>query len=175
MPPQVRLKASLPRVPDVPTEKQLSIRHVSNDRVVAIIEIVSCGNKSSADDLQRFVFKATEAIRLGIHLLIVDLQSPTSRDPQGIHGAICARMGDDAYKAPPNKPLTLVSYVGMPIGAAYVEPVAVGDVLVPMPLFLDEGNYVNVPLEETYLQTYRGVPWRCKPVLEESIAPPATR
>ncbi len=59
-------------------------------------------------------------------------------------------------------PLTLVSYrVGPPV-TAYLEPVAVGDGLPDMPLFLDPAWYVNVPLEETYLQTWSGYPERWK-------------
>ena len=166
LPPQVRTKISLPRDYSTPLEKQLTIRHKTGDRVVAIIEIVSLGNKSSTDEMNRFVIKAAEAIRQGIHLLIVDLHPPTNRDPQGIHGAIADLMGDHSYQAPANKPLTLVAYVAMPIGTAYVEPVAVGDELPPMPLFLDEGHYINVPLEETYAAAYRGFPRRWKPVLE---------
>ena len=166
MPPKVRTKVALPRDYTVPVDKQLTIRHVSGDRVVAIIEIVSRGNKSSSEEIQRFVVKAAEAIRQGIHLLVIDLQPPTNRDPQGIHGLISAQMGERSYEAPADKPLTLVSYVAMPIGTAYVEPVAVGDVLPPMPLFLDEGHYVNVPLEETYAAAYRGFPRRWKRELE---------
>jgi len=33
---------------------------------------------------------------------------------------------------------------------AYIEPIAVGDPLLEMPLFLDPWSYVNVPLEPTY-------------------------
>ena len=167
--PKVRTKATLPRDYNVPADKQLVIRHVTGDRIVAIIEIVSRGNKSSEVEMERFVVKAAEAVRIGIHQLVIDLHSPTSRDPHGIHGAIAAQMGDRTYEPPADKPLTLASYVAMPIGTAYVEPVAVGDVMPPMPLFLDEGHYVNVPLEETYMAAFKGVPWRYKPMLEESI------
>jgi hypothetical protein len=41
---------------------------------------------------------------------------------------------------------------------AYVEPLAVGDTLPLMSLFLQPGQYINVPLEETYMEAYRGVP-----------------
>jgi Protein of unknown function (DUF4058) len=169
LPPQVKTKVALPRDYSVPPDKQLVIRHVTGDRVVAIIEIVSAGNKSSADELLRFVVKAGEAIRQGVHLLVIDVHPPTGRDPQGIHGALSAQMGDHSYEAPADKPLTLVSYVAMPFGTAYVEPVAVGDVLIPMPLFLDEGHYVNVPLEETYMTAFNGVPRRWKPAIEKSL------
>ncbi len=164
--PKVKTKLALPRNYQTPLAKHLAIRHVSGDRVVAIIEIVSRGNKSSEDELKRFVIKAAEAIRQGIHLLIIDLQPKTTRDPQGIHGAISEFMGDPCYEAPADKQLTLVSYVAMPIGTAYVEPVAVGDTLPEMPLFLDEGHYINVPLEETYTAAFAGVPRRWRAELE---------
>lgn len=35
-----------------------------------------------------------------------------------------------------------------------------------MPLFLDPGHYVNVPLEQTYGGAYEGVPRRWKRVIE---------
>jgi hypothetical protein len=169
VPPKVRTQTTLPRDYNVPADKQLVVRHVSGDRIVAIVEIVSRGNKSSEVEMERFVVKAAEAVRIGIHQLVIDLHPPTSRYPQGIHGAIAAQMGDRSYQAPADKPLTLVSYVAMPIGTAYVEPVAVGDALPPMPLFLDEGHYVNVPLEETYMAAFKGVPRRWKPELEATI------
>ena len=64
------------------------------------------------------------------------------------------------------KPLTLAGYAaGDPI-TCYVEPTEVGSKLVPMPLFLDVDHYVNVPLEETYMAAYVGVPSRWKRVIE---------
>lgn len=64
------------------------VRHVSGDRIVAMVELVSPGNKASRHALRSFVEKAAELLGQGIHLLIVELQPPTSRDPQGIHGTI---------------------------------------------------------------------------------------
>lgn len=56
---------------------------------------------------------------------------------------------------------------------AYVEPVAVGQALSDMPLFLDPGHYVNVPLESTYQAAYEGVPRRWRQVIEAPLpAPP---
>ena len=65
----------------------------------------------------------------------------------------------------PDKPLTLAAYESGPNTTAYIQPVAVGDVLIDMPLFLGEDSYVNVPLEKTYQQAYQGVPRRWRPVL----------
>jgi hypothetical protein len=35
-----------------------------------------------------------------------------------------------------------------------------------MPLFLEEDTYVDVPLEDTYREAYRGIPDRWRAVLE---------
>jgi hypothetical protein len=97
--------------------------------------------------------------------LLIDLVPPGPRDPQGIHGALWADLGDDSYVAPSDQPLTLAAYAAGPTLKAYVEPLAVGDPLTPMPLFLTPSAYVTVPLEETYQAAYRGVPRRWREVL----------
>jgi hypothetical protein len=100
-------------------------------------------------------------------LLIVDLFPPSDRDPRGIHWAIWQEIdARKPYEPPADKPLTLVTYVRDPVRTAYVEPVAVGDVLREMPLFLDPVSYVKVPLEATYQQVWAGVPRRWRRVLE---------
>jgi hypothetical protein len=42
-----------------------------------------------------------------------------------------------------------VAYAHNPVPTAHIEPVAVGDVLIEMPLFLDTVSYVNVPLDRS--------------------------
>jgi hypothetical protein len=66
----------------------VAVRHVCGDRLVAIVEIVSPGNKSSQVVFRKFVDKAVELLGQDIHLLILDVIAPTRRDPNGIHGAI---------------------------------------------------------------------------------------
>jgi hypothetical protein len=146
--------------------RTLVIRHASGDRIVALIELVSPGNKAARFAFRSFVEKAVEALYRGYHLMIVDLFPPGPRDPQGIHGAICAELCDRPFALPPDRPLTLAAYSAGPVKRAYVEPTAVGRELAEMPLFLEPEWYVNVPLEETYLAAYRGVPRRWKQVLE---------
>jgi hypothetical protein len=65
----------------------VTVRHVSGDRVVAVVEVVSPGNKGSRSALRSFVEKVAELLEQRIHLLILDLHPPGSRDPQGIPGA----------------------------------------------------------------------------------------
>jgi hypothetical protein len=146
--------------------RTLVIRHSSGDRIIALIEIVSPGNKAARHALRSFVEKAVEALYRGYHLLIVDLFPPGPRDPQGIHGAIWSELSDDHFELPPAEPLTLAAYSAGPIKRAYIEPTAVGRAMMDMPLFLEPEMYINVPLEATYQAAYRGVPQRWKRELE---------
>jgi hypothetical protein len=150
--------------------RALVIRHRSRHQVIAIIEIVSPGNKSSQGAFAAFVQKADQALFAGIHMLIVDLFPPTARDPDGIHRAIWARDDGGDFALPHDKPLTCVSYVGSPAFEVYLDPVAVGDPLPDMPLFLTREVYVPVPLEATYHAAWEGVPAFWRDVL---AAPPA--
>ena len=147
---------------------RIAIRHVSDDRVVALVEIVSPGNKATRHALRAFVEKAVEFLEAGIHLLILDLFPPGPRDPQGIHAAIWSEIDDDAFQLPPDKPLTLASYSAGYVKRAFIEPVAVEDELPPMPIFLEAEVYVLVPLEETYRTAFAAVPKRWREELTPS-------
>jgi hypothetical protein len=145
---------------------RITVRH-RHGRLVAVVEIISPGNKASRSELRSFVEKATELLRQNIHLLVIDLFPPSSRDPQGIHKAIWDEIQEEEFELPPDKPLTLVSYDAGPPRVAYIEPVAVGDVLPPMPLFLKPEFYVPAPLEETYQATWNLFPAPLKGLLKE--------
>ncbi len=139
------------------------IRHRSGDNVVAIIEIVSPGNKSSRNGLNSFVNKAIELLKSEIHMLIIDLFPPGPRDPNGIHGAIWSEIEEEQpFRLPLDEPLTLVSYSANLELEAFIEPVAVGKPLPDMPLFLQRHRHLLVPLERTYQAAFEGVPerWR---------------
>jgi hypothetical protein len=141
---------------------RIAIRHSSDDRIVAVIEIMSPGNKSSRHAIDEFLDKVWALIDQRVHLLLIDLFPPTSRDPQGIHGLI---WGDQAAAPPADQPLTLAAYHATVPRQAYVEPTAVGSPLIDIPLFLDDEHYVPVPLETTYQAAWHGVPERWKVVL----------
>ena len=148
--------------------RTLAIRNVSGHRLVAILEIVSPANKDRLQTAEQFVAKAVEAMDAGIHLLLVDLLPPGPFDPDGMHGLIRRRLeqSDEAYDLPAGKPLTAVSYaVGRQV-EIYLQPFAVGAALPEMPLFLFSDRYVNVPLESTYQEAYRGMPAFWRDVLE---------
>lgn len=138
---------------------RISIRH-NLGRVVAVIEIVSPGNKHSSSAVKDFVDKVDALLLAGVHVVVLDLFPPTRRDPAGLHALIVERYGGDPYEPPADKPLTLSSFAVVPRDetTTYIEPAAVGDVLFPMPLFLTAGFYVDLPLEETYMATWAACP-----------------
>src|SRR5262249_31896467 len=65
----------------------IAVRH-RHGYIVAVVEIVSPGNKASSYALSTFVEKTARYIAEEIRLLVIDLFPPSKRDPQGIHKAI---------------------------------------------------------------------------------------
>ncbi|HQZ66642.1 MAG TPA: DUF4058 family protein [Planctomycetaceae bacterium] len=148
-------------------KSSIVVRHVSGDRIVAMLEIVSPGNKSNRAAFQAFVEKASELLEHRIHLLIVDPFPPGPRDPNGIHAAIWEQVQDDSYRITADQPLTLVAYeCDQFTTRASIEPIAVGQALPDMPLFLEPNGCVMVPLEATYETAFSVLPRRWQKVLE---------
>lgn len=146
--------------------RRIVIRHATDDRVVALLEIVSPGNKSGAGPMQALIDKAVAALQQGYHLLMIDLFPPGPADPRGLHDRVWRELEGGRFEPPAGKPLTLAAYRAAGGITAYVEPVAMGQDLPDMPLFLDPDHYVNVPLESTYRAAYEGVPRRWRTVIE---------
>jgi hypothetical protein len=126
--------------------------------VIAVMEIVSPGNKDSKHAIRSFVRKSVGFLRAGIHLLIVDLFPPTKRDPQGVHKLIWDHIHEEELTLPAQKPLTLAAYSAGATLRAFVEPVAVGQSLPDMPIFLLPDRYVLAPLEATYTAAWNLFP-----------------
>jgi hypothetical protein len=150
---------------------RITVRH-RHGQVVAVVEILSPGNKASQAEFRSLVEKSAELIRQGIHLLVIDLFPPSKRDPHGIHKAIWDQFVEEDLELPPDKPLTLASYDAGPDYVAYVEFVGVGDELPEMPLFLQPEIYVLTPLESTYQAAWSVFPTPLKGLLETPEAKP---
>ncbi len=164
-PPQARFIVAAEATTYARRANRIRIQH-RHGEVVAIIEIVSPGNKSSKNALRAFVRKASDLIWQGIHLLVVDLFPPSDRDPEGIHKAIWDEIEDQPFELPVDKPLTVAAYRSATVKTAYVEPVAVGDNLPALPIFLTEDEYIPAPLEETYRASWAVFPADFKELLE---------
>lgn len=161
-PPQVRFTLEAEESIYAAKANRIAIYHTSGDRVVAFIEIVSPGNKNNLLKLTHLLEMLAGALADGRHLLVIDLHPPGRHDPEGIHAAFWGTTPGVTE----DYPLSLSVYRADYNPNAYFEPITVGQVLPEMPLFLTPARYINVPLEETYLAAWRGVPQRWKNVVE---------
>ncbi len=109
--------------------------------------------------------KAAALLRQDINLFVVDLFPPSARDPQGIHKAIWDVILDEPFELPADKQLTVAAYSAADM-TAYVEPVAVGDSLPNLPIFLEAGMYVPAPLEMSYQTTWDKCPRELQEVVD---------
>jgi Protein of unknown function (DUF4058) len=153
MPPRARLVRRAEEMIYVRKADRIAVRH-RHGHIVAVVEIVSPGNKASKNELRTFVEKTASLIAQGIHLLVIDLFPPSKRDPQGIHKAIWDELVEEDFELPADQRLTIAAYDAGPPPVAYVEPIAVGEALPDMPIFLKPDFYVPAPLEETYRITW---------------------
>ncbi len=151
-PPRIRQAAKAPTEAALYARKanRIAIHHELG-RVVAMIEVVSPGNKDSKSAIASFIAEAVDFIRNGVHFLVIDPFPPTPRDPDGIAQAIWDQLvGEPLATRPADSPVTVAAFdAGEPL-TVYVDAVAVGHSLPYAPLFLAPGWYVNVPLEQTY-------------------------
>lgn len=149
--------------------KSVRVRRSADHRLVAVIEVVSPGNKASRNPTHAFLRKAGEFLRGGIHLMILDLHPPGPFDPFGLHAAFWQLVSKTEYRPPTDKPLTFASYdAGAATARAFVEPTAVGDLLPELPLFLLPGLCVELPLEPSYMSAFEAVPRQRRGPLESA-------
>ena len=110
-------------------------------QIVAVVEIVSPGNKSSRAGLRSFVAKS-RVDRAGVHLLVIDLFHPPARSPGHSRHLDDFEEDDEEFTLPADKPLTLASYDAGPADGLYRADRR-RDVLPEMPLFLEPESYVR--------------------------------
>ena len=167
--PQARLRVSMPRVkPPDQRQRRVVVRHVSGDRVVALVEIVSPSNKDRPDSVLDFAEKVAASLWNGVHVLVLDVFPPGRADPFGMPGAVTEVHGEEPPEVPPGEPLTFASYAAGPRVNAFIEFRSVGAELPTVPLFLTADRYVDVPLGPAYDRAWAETPARWRDV----IAPP---
>jgi hypothetical protein len=115
--------------------RTVAIRHATDDRIVALVEIASPGNKDRAQSVQRFVDKAVAALQSGYHLVVIDLFEPGKNDPAGLASAVWEEVGGRRIAWPPGNPLSGASFRVADRVRCYAESFAAGTVIPELPLF----------------------------------------
>ena len=88
-----------------------------------------------------------------------------------MHKVIWDEIHEEDFSFPPGKDRILASYVTDDERVAYVEPIAVGDRMPDMPLFLASGMHIRVPLESTYMATWDASPEEMRLAVETGVMP----
>jgi hypothetical protein len=166
-PPSARLIKKIERINYARRADRVVIRH-GRGKVVAIIEIMSPGNKESRNAIRTFVEKAADILNQGVNLLVVDLFPPTPRDPVGVHKLIWDEFSDEPFEFLPERPFTVASYLSGDFPTAYVDSVGLGDVLPSSPIFLSETRYIPAPLESTYSRAWAAYPAFLKEIMDSA-------
>ena len=157
-PPNVRFSFHSDVVQYAKKADRVAVRSLSGNRVVAIIEVVSPGNKHSGLAFRRFREKIQFLIEQGIQILIVDLFPPGTFDPEGLPRGLQIESESVVPKITVEEPLSLISLQVSDHVSGFVEFSAVGKDVPTMPLFLNSDRYVNVPLDKSYAEAWESLP-----------------
>jgi hypothetical protein len=136
------------------TARLVMVSSTRDERRVAVIEVVSPGNKDSLARAEFFHRKLVECLGAGLHLLIVDLHAGTAVAP-GFSARVAKELSD-AQGQVRQTGLEATSFERQadPIAIRiFQRELTVGAALPDVPLFLLRGAHVMVPLESTYVET----------------------
>lgn len=147
-------------------QRRIAIRHITGQRLIAVVEIVSPANRDRKAHVAEFVEKIVQLVRAGVNVLILDILPPGKHDRQGLHAAIWEHFGKDLRTTPRGQPLMLVAYEASSPPEFYLQYLKPGASLPDMPLILQEGRYVPVPLETAYQEAYRTRPAYLRELVE---------
>jgi hypothetical protein len=137
--------------------RRIVIHHKSNDRVVSIIEVVSHSNKATIRKQNEFCLKCQQIIQSGVHLLYIDPFPPPPRGKYSFHNVLWPRLGGKRHDLGSPPPLSTGSYEACERTRCYVNPFRVGEPIPTMPVFIEIGRSIALPIEETYLVAYEDV------------------
>ena len=168
-PPKVKYQFEADRRHYAGKADHIALRHVSSHRLIAVIEIISSGNKNNNRALESLRKKVNILLDEGVHLLLVDILPPGPVDPHGLPLALSITDQSEVPGATEAEPFTLFSVRCAAAGdilSGFVELVSREQALPDMPLFLNEERYISVPLESTYQNAWQGVPAPWKKMIE---------
>ncbi|MBI4615835.1 MAG: DUF4058 family protein [Planctomycetes bacterium] len=152
-------------------DRRISVFSAGDERRVSVVEIVSPGNKDSDRRARNFEEKILVCLASGLHVLVVDVLPPTGPAP-GFAAAVARELGSASL---PEEGRAATSFECQPSPATvriYHRSMRVGDPLPEVPLFLEPGRHIEIPLETTYSSALRRLPRLDRDRLGES--PPSS-
>jgi hypothetical protein len=135
----------------------LVVREAGTRRLIALVELASAANKDRPENVTAYAGKAKAALDAGVHVVHLDILPPTKFTPMGLGGAIWSAVNGNDYPFTPEKPLAADAFRSGQVMDLYVNPLAVGDELPDVPLFLSEETYIDLPLAATYAEAFASI------------------
>ena len=174
-PPKVKFSYETDRKHYASKADPVVIRHVSEHKIVAVIEVISPGNKNNRRALDSLRRKVNLLLDERVHLLLIDILPPGPVDPDGLPIALSITDPTEVPVVTDAEPYSLLSLHCPDSGElirGYANTVGRNQPLPEMPLFLSEDYYVNVPLEPTYLRAWDELPEPWREIVEGQQGPP---
>ena len=144
-----------------PDEAAVEVRSTDpGARLLAVVELVSPGNKKSPDARRAFVTKAAAYLQYGIGVVIVD---PVTERLANLHNELARSLAQaESFAMAGDPPIYAAGYRPTRTGAvpeieAWLYPLAIGAPLPVVPLYLRDHGCIPLDLEATYTETRRRV------------------
>ena len=122
--------------------------------LAGVIELVSPANKDRPETRETFTSKCNVFLHQGVGLVLVDL---VTKHQANLHSQLMDRINEPDQQ---EDPIYTAAYHPVKRNGntkldIWYEPLAIGDDLISMPLFLKNGPRARVNLADTYLQTLK--------------------
>lgn len=145
--PEPTVAIAEPRL-DLRGQRRLAVFSAREERRVAVLEVLSPGNKDSEIKAGTFEGKVVRCLASGLHVLLIDLLAPTRSAP-GVGAAIAREIGEGGVADGGHCTTSFEVRADPSEVRIYHRALALGEVMPDAPLFVAPGYPVDVPLEQT--------------------------
>jgi hypothetical protein len=166
VPPQLGRAIDLASSQQGYAQRRLTVRHVNGDQIIAVIEIVSPGNQDRPASRRRFREKVASLIDAGVHVTVINVFGPRPTAAAPLAVQCLHEVGIELPEHDGGGPLVqlAVDAVGH---KAWLGGTRTGSELPDLPLFLDAGWYVPLPLQDSYDEAFDEFPEQLRGNLSE--------
>ena len=148
-----------PRLAAARPPRRLAIFSAAEERRVAVVEVVSRGNKDSRARALAMRDKVLACLEAGLQTGLIDVWPRGREEWSDVVGSVVAALGASAPL--PAYDRCIASFESMLEPSqlnVYIESCAVGAPLPDLPLFLAPSRSVSLPLDATYVETFAELP-----------------